>query len=164
MEICVKFYTYFLMIGYDFTMSTEVSKPKSKKKYNLDDFLDIVECLKSPKGFLWDRLQTHASIRLNMVEEAYEIIEAIDTLSISKLKEELGDMLLQIAFHCSIENKKENFCFNDVVDGICRKTIAYHPHIFKGTIYDNEENDTKEFLEEPFSRLRFSQKNSPFSK
>ena len=164
MEICVKFCTYFLMIGYDFTMSTEVLKPKSKKKYNLDDFLDIVECLKSPKGFLWDRLQTHASIRLNMVEEAYEIIEAIDTLSISKLKEELGDMLLQIAFHCSIENKKENFCFNDVVDGICRKTIAYHPHIFKGTIYDNEENDTKEFLEEPFSRLRFSQKNSLIEK
>ena len=74
MEICVKFYTYFLMIGYDFTMSTEVLKPKSKKKYNLDDFLDIVECLKSPKGFLWDRLQTHASIRLNMQTQSVLIL------------------------------------------------------------------------------------------
>ena len=104
-----------------------------KRKYTTDDFLRLVDMLRSPKGCPWDKIQTHSNIRPNLIEEAYEIIEAIDLNDSDMLKEELGDMLLQIAFHCSIEEESESFSFEDVVDSICRKIIERHPHIFSST-------------------------------
>lgn len=101
-----------------------------RHKYSIKDLLNIVNVLRSPKGCPWDRVQTHSSIRSNLIEEAYEAIEAIDLSDSDMLKEELGDILLQLIFHCSIEEDEDNFSFEDVVDQICRKTILRHPHIF----------------------------------
>ncbi len=86
--------------------------------------------IRSPKSCPWEKVQTHSNLRPNLIEEAYEIIEAIDLNDSDMLKEELGDMLLQVAFHCSIEEDSENFSFEDVVDDICKKIIERHPHIF----------------------------------
>lgn len=108
-------------------------------KYSLSDFLYIVRLLRSPRGCQWDRAKTHSSIRANLIEEAYEAVEAIDLGDSDMLKEELGDILLQIAFHCSIEESEDNFSFDDVVDEICKKIITRHPHVFAG-MSDLEEN------------------------
>ena len=101
-----------------------------KEKYNISDLLSIVRILRSPEGCPWDRVQTHKSIRSNFIEEVYEAIEAIDMNDKEHIKEELGDVLLQIMFHCSIEEESKAFGFEDVVDGICKKLIARHPHVF----------------------------------
>ena len=101
-----------------------------KEKYDIHELTRIMSLLRSPKGCPWDREQTHLSIRENFIEEAYEAVEAIDTNNVSLLKEELGDVLLQVVFHTQIEEEAGNFTFGDVCDGICRKLIRRHPHIF----------------------------------
>ncbi len=106
-----------------------------KRRYSLSDFLELVNLLRSPKGCPWDRVQTHSSIRSNLIEEAYDAVEAIDISDSDMLREELGDILLQIAFHCSIEEEEDNFSFEDVVDEVCRKIILRHPHVFSGTSF-----------------------------
>lgn len=102
----------------------------NKKHYNVDDLVHIVQILRHPGGCPWDREQTHQSIRRNFLEEAYEAVEAIDQDSTEHLKEELGDVLLQVVFHASIEEDAGRFDLNDVADGICRKLIYRHPHVF----------------------------------
>ena len=101
-----------------------------KEKYELQDLLKIMELLRSPDGCPWDREQDHHSIRANFIEETYEAIEAIDTENAELLKEELGDVLLQVVFHAQMEQEKGSFDFSDVVDGICKKLIIRHPHVF----------------------------------
>ncbi len=101
-----------------------------KEKYNISDLIKIMDILRSPDGCPWDKEQTHKSIRSNFIEETYEAIEAIDTNNVSLLKEELGDVLLQIVFHSKMEEEQGNFDFSDVADGICKKLIIRHPHIF----------------------------------
>lgn len=86
--------------------------------------------LRAPGGCPWDREQTHKSIRQNFIEETYEVIEAIDTEDRELLKEELGDVLLQVVFHSEMESEVGSFDINDVCDGICKKLIVRHPHIF----------------------------------
>ena len=86
--------------------------------------------LRAPDGCPWDREQTHESMRANLLEEAYEVAEAIDEGSVEHLKEELGDVLLQVVFHASIEEDAGHFDLNDVADGVCRKLIYRHPHVF----------------------------------
>lgn len=98
-----------------------------KEKYKMSDLIDI---LRSPNGCPWDKEQTHKSIRSNFIEETYEVIEAIDTDNIDLLKEELGDVLLQVVFHSKMEEELGNFDFDDVADGICKKLIIRHPHVF----------------------------------
>lgn len=98
--------------------------------YNMDGLLNIMELLRSPGGCPWDRVQTHQSIRENMLEEAYEAAEAIDRLDMDNLKEELGDVLLQVVFHASLAREAGAFTFDDVVDGICKKLVYRHPHVF----------------------------------
>ncbi|MCQ2386618.1 MAG: MazG family protein, partial [Clostridia bacterium] len=78
----------------------------------------------------WDREQTHASIRKNFIEETYEAVEAIDKDDAVLLREELGDVLLQVVFHAQMEKERGSFDFSDVCDGICKKLIVRHPHIF----------------------------------
>ena len=103
---------------------------KEKSNYNFDDLIEIVKILRSPGGCPWDREQTHKSIRSNFIEETYEAVEAIDTGDLELLKEELGDVLLQVALHSEIESEKGTFTINDVCDGICKKLIIRHPHVF----------------------------------
>lgn len=101
-----------------------------KEKYEMQDLLKIMKLLRSPDGCPWDREQDHHSIRANFIEETYEAIEAIDTENAELLKEELGDVLLQVVFHAQMEQEKGSFDFSDVVDGICKKLIIRHPHVF----------------------------------
>lgn len=110
-----------------------------KDNYNIQDLLKIMELLRSENGCPWDREQTHGSIRNNLIEETYEAVEAIDTDDATLLKEELGDVLLQVVFHARMEEEKGGFDFNDVADGICKKLILRHPHIFSTVKADNAE-------------------------
>ena len=106
---------------------------EKKDKYNFDDLLRIMEILRAPDGCMWDREQDHQSIRRNFIEETYEVCEAIDEQDTEHLKEELGDVLLQVVFHTQMEKEKGVFDIGDVADGICKKLIYRHPHIF-GTV------------------------------
>ncbi|MBE6713226.1 MAG: MazG family protein [Ruminococcaceae bacterium] len=101
-----------------------------KKHFDFSDLMELVALLRAPDGCPWDREQTHESIRNNFVEEAYEVCEGIDTKNDKLLCEELGDVLLQIVFHTSIASEEKRFEMSDVTDGICRKMIRRHPHIF----------------------------------
>lgn len=101
-----------------------------KPAYNCQDLREIVRILRHPGGCAWDMEQTHGSIRRNFLEEAYEVAEAIDQGSTEHLKEELGDVLLQVVFHSSIEEDAGHFDLDGVADGVCRKLIYRHPHVF----------------------------------
>ena len=101
-----------------------------KDSYNVQDLEEIVRILRAPGGCPWDAEQTHASIRRNFLEEAYEVVEAIDEQNPEHLKEELGDVLLQVLFHARMEQEAGRFGLDDVADGICKKLIFRHPHVF----------------------------------
>jgi len=101
-----------------------------KQNYGINDLLEIMELLRSENGCPWDREQSHESIRGNVIEEAYEVAEAIDSGSREHLREELGDLLLQVAFHAQIDKEGGGFDFDAVCDGICKKLIYRHPHVF----------------------------------
>ena len=101
-----------------------------KESYDLRDFVALITFLRSPGGCPWDQVQTHESIRRNFLEETYEACEAIDAGDTAHLKEELGDVLLQVVFHSSIEEDAGRFDLDDVADGVCRKLIYRHPHVF----------------------------------
>ena len=101
-----------------------------KPFYNLQDLIEIVRVLRHPGGCPWDQEQTHQSIRRNFIEEACEVAEAIDEGDPEHLKEELGDVLLQVVFHTSIEEDAGRFALDDVADGVCKKLIYRHPHVF----------------------------------
>ncbi len=101
-----------------------------KDKYNVNDLVRIMEILRAPDGCMWDQAQDHHSIRQNFIEETYEVCEAIDDNDTDHLKEELGDVLLQVVFHTQMEKEKGVFDLNDVADGVCKKLIFRHPHIF----------------------------------
>lgn len=101
-----------------------------KAHYGMEDLLEIMAALRSPGGCPWDQAQDHRSIRPNMLEEAYEAADAIDRLDMANLKEELGDVLLQVVFHSRMAEEEGAFTFSDVVDGICQKLVFRHPHVF----------------------------------
>ena len=101
-----------------------------KENYTIDDLVLIMKILRSKDGCPWDIEQTHQSIRQNFIEETYEVIEAIDKEDTNLLKEELGDVLLQVVFHSEIESEVGNFTIDDVASDICKKLIVRHPHVF----------------------------------
>ena len=101
-----------------------------KDTYGVKDLVDIVRILRAPGGCPWDAEQTHQSIRRNFLEEAYEAAEAIDEGSPEHLKEELGDVLLQVVMHARMEEEAGRFNLDGVADGICKKLIYRHPHVF----------------------------------
>jgi tetrapyrrole methylase family protein/MazG family protein len=101
-----------------------------KETYNINDLVGIVAMLRSPDGCPWDKIQTHKTIRNDMIEECYEAVEAIDTEDKALLREELGDVLLQVVFHAGIETDAGSFTFDDVANDICQKLINRHPHVF----------------------------------
>lgn len=110
-----------------------------KSKYDFNDLVDIMKILRSPDGCPWDRVQTHESIRQNFIEETYEAIEAIDTNDKELLKEELGDVMMQVVFHALMEEEAGVFDINDVCDEVCKKLIVRHPHVFSDTTADTPE-------------------------
>jgi MazG family protein len=91
---------------------------------------EIVARLRSPGGCPWDRKQTHESLRAALVEECYEAIEAIEKADDENLREELGDLLLQVVMHAHMAGERKAFSFEQVVEGICEKLIRRHPHVF----------------------------------
>ncbi|MDO4379336.1 MAG: nucleoside triphosphate pyrophosphohydrolase [Clostridia bacterium] len=101
-----------------------------KSKYGFDDLCKIMTVLRAPGGCPWDREQTHESIKKSLIEETYEVIEAINKNDKTLLCEELGDVLLQVVFHAEMEREQGSFDINDVCDGICKKLIERHPHVF----------------------------------
>ena len=102
-----------------------------KPRYGYEDLLEIIRLLRSPEGCPWDRVQTHQSIRRGMLEEAYEAAEAIDTDNAALLKEELGDVLMQVLFHTDIEREAGHFDIDDVADAACKKLVYRHPQVFR---------------------------------
>ena len=101
-----------------------------KSEYGFEDLVRLVAALRGPGGCAWDQAQTHQSIRRNFLEEAYEACEALDQDDPDHLREELGDVLLQVVFHAGIEADAGRFDVDGVCDGVCRKLIARHPHLF----------------------------------
>ena len=101
-----------------------------KEKYDINDLVQIVRILRSPEGCPWDKVQTHETIRQDFIEEVYEAVEAIDENNTEHLKEELGDVLLNVIFHAVLEEEKGNFDFNDTADDVSKKMILRHPHVF----------------------------------
>ena len=102
------------------------------KKYTFEDLLSIMEKLRGEGGCPWDREQTHESIKRSIMEEGYELIEAIDTGDGAKMADESGDLLLQVVFHAQIGKELGEYDMSDVTDAICKKLIHRHPHIFGG--------------------------------
>ena len=107
-----------------------VQKLLSKTKYNFNDLCLILEILRGEGGCPWDAEQTHQSIRKNFIEETYEVLEAIDNNDTALLREELGDVMLQVVFHTQMEKELGNFDIDDVSNDVCAKLIHRHPHIF----------------------------------
>lgn len=108
-----------------------------KDKYNMDDLVAIIKVLRAPGGCPWDREQTHESIKKNFIEETYEVVEAINKQSADMLREELGDVLLQIVLHSEMESENGNFSFDDVVNDIVQKLVVRHPHVFGEVVANN---------------------------
>ncbi|KJF27254.1 nucleotide pyrophosphohydrolase [Clostridium aceticum] len=105
---------------------------EQKKYYNVNNLVEIMEILRSKEGCPWDIKQTHDSLKPYLIEESYEVLEAIDQKDDILLEEELGDLLLQVIFHSQIAKERDVFTMEDVVRGICEKLIFRHPHVFKG--------------------------------
>ncbi len=101
-----------------------------KDEYGFDDLVEIIKILRAPGGCPWDREQTHDSIRENFLEETYEVLEAIDTNNPTLLREELGDVLLQIVLHSDMAKEEGIFTIDDVCNDISQKLIIRHPHVF----------------------------------
>lgn len=107
---------------------------KEKDNYSVEDLVGIMQLLRGENGCPWDKEQTHSSIRNNLLEEAYETADAIDRLDDTDMAEELGDLLLQIVFHCQMASERGSYDLDAVADGICKKLIYRHPHIFSNVI------------------------------
>ena len=130
-----------------------------RDKYTFGDLVEIIRRLRDPDGCPWDRAQTHESIRINCLEEAYELVDAVDLDDPDKMCEEVGDVLMQAAFHTLIEEERGHFTMTDVISGTCEKLITRHTHVFgqdkaseaDGALTVWEKNKMKEKHQETFS-------------
>ena len=111
-------------------MKDIILEMKNKESFGAEDLRKIMEILRSENGCPWDKVQTHKTIKADLLEEAYETLEAIDMESDEMLCEELGDVLLQVMFHSRIAEEEGRFSVDDVYTGVCKKMIERHPHIF----------------------------------
>lgn len=136
------------------TVDEKIRMLLEKESYNVDDLTVILEVLRSEQGCPWDREQNHQSIRKDLIEETYEVIEAIDTENPTLLREELGDLLLQVAFHAQIETEENRFHMDDVANDVCVKLIHRHPHVF-GTV----EADTTEQVLSNWEKIKSEEKD-----
>jgi len=119
----------------------------SKHSYDVNDLRELMSLLRGPNGCAWDREQTHKSIRSNMIEEAYEAADAIDSNNTEYLIEELGDVLMQVVFHADIAEKANEFTLDDIADATCKKLIRRHPHVF-GEVKAETGDDSLAFWED----------------
>ena len=111
-------------------MDSVIRQLLEKKSYSIDDLVAIVRVLRSENGCPWDKVQTHKTIKKDLLEETYEVLEAIDCDSPEMMREELGDVLLQVVFHTVLESEQGHFELEDVTNDVCRKLIVRHPHVF----------------------------------
>ncbi|MGI6588139.1 MAG: nucleoside triphosphate pyrophosphohydrolase [Peptococcia bacterium] len=111
-------------------MKGKMENEVNSSEYSLDPLVNILDKLLSPEGCPWDREQNHFTLKPCLLEETYEVIEAIDCKDMEKLKEELGDVLLQVVFHTVLAQQKRAFNLNDVITGITSKMVRRHPHVF----------------------------------
>lgn len=107
-----------------------MQKETEGKRYSFQDLQDIMATLRSPEGCPWDREQDHNSLKRYLIEEAYEVLDAIDAKSPAKLCDELGDLLLQVIFHAQIAKENKEFDFDDVAHGVSAKMVNRHRHVF----------------------------------
>ena len=124
-----------------------------KDRYGYGDLLEIIRILRSEQGCPWDKVQTHQSIRRGLLEEAYEAAEAIDLDDPVLLREELGDVLMQVVFHADIEKDAGRFTMEDVCDGVVRKLLYRHPHVFS-----DDHEDTPEGVLARWDQLKRAEK------
>ena len=130
-----------------------------KTRFSMEDLVAVLRRLRAPDGCPWDRAQTHASIRINAIEEAYELVDAIDADDPAKICEEAGDVIMQAVFHTLIEEERGNFSMTDVLSGVCEKLITRHTHVFgqdratgaDGALSVWEKNKMKEKHQETFT-------------
>lgn len=125
-----------------------------KTKYSVDDLVEIIRLLRTPEGCPWDREQTHQSIKKNLIEETYEVVEAIHQNDVALLREELGDVLMQILLHAQMEQEAGHFDFYDIADELAQKLILRHPHVF-----GNEQCQTAQDVLKTWDRVKNSTKN-----
>ena len=111
-------------------IQTFFGESPAEKTYTLEDLVRIIQALRGENGCPWDKVQTHESLRQDMLEEAYEAVDAINKNDMDNLCEELGDVLMQVVFHAEIEAQRGGFTLEDVIRGICEKMIYRHPHVF----------------------------------
>lgn len=131
---------------------------KSKSRYDFDDLVEIMNLLRGPEGCPWDREQTHESIRRNFVEEVYEALDAIDRKDDANLREELGDVMMQVVFHARIAQEGGRFDIGDVTDEVCKKLIHRHPHIFGTASADTSDEVLKNW--DAIKRVEKGQKDT----
>lgn len=138
----IKIYELDRQKNYDYTTAVAIDKIDllQKSRYTLKDLESIIKRLRRPDGCPWDRVQTPESIRMNVVEEAYELLDAIDLNDDDKVLEESGDMLMQVVFHAVLREERGAFNLGDVVKGVCDKLIFRHTHVFG---CDNAKNDAE---------------------
>jgi tetrapyrrole methylase family protein/MazG family protein len=126
---------------------------KKKERYEYNDLLKIMSMLRAPNGCPWDREQDHKSLKRYLIEEAYEVLEAIDEESSSKLCDELGDLLLQVVFHAQIAKENGQFDFGDVVHGVSAKMVNRHRHVF-----GDEEAETSDDVMDIWEKVKKEEK------
>jgi uncharacterized protein YabN with tetrapyrrole methylase and pyrophosphatase domain len=110
---------------------------KRKKKPALDQLLEVMARLRSPDGCPWDREQNHMTLRTHAIEEVYELIDAIEAGDDHEMAEDLGDLLLQVVFHCQMAGERGAFDFEQVAQHIVDKLVRRHPHVFGNTKVNN---------------------------
>ena len=137
----------------DYLTSVYIPRDLNNKK-DIYDLIQVIDVLRGEDGCPWDREQTHESIKKCVIEESYEVVDAIDKEDDQALIEELGDVLLQVVFHASIGKDDGYFNFNDIVEAICNKMIYRHPHVFK----DSEVNNSEDVLLQ-WEELKKKEKN-----
>jgi tetrapyrrole methylase family protein/MazG family protein len=118
--------------AYDYTSAVAIEEIEllKKQRFTAEDLKEIIVRLRAPDGCPWDRVQTNDSIKMSAVEEAYELVDAIDQEDDEKILEEAGDLMMQAVFHAVLKEETGAFDFNDVVSGICTKLITRHTHVF----------------------------------
>jgi MazG family protein len=109
-------------------------KRLSDPQQRFAELVRILHRLRSPGGCPWDAEQTHDSLRPYLIEEAYEVLEAIDARDDRELRDELGDLLLQVVFHSELASERDAFTIDDVIEGICAKLVRRHPHVFSDLV------------------------------
>jgi tetrapyrrole methylase family protein/MazG family protein len=114
-----------------------------KEQYEFSDLLYIMKRLRSREGCPWDREQTHESLKKYLIEETYEVLDALEANDKDRFCEELGDLLLQVVFHAEIASERGSFNIYDVIDGICRKMISRHTHVFGNVRADTSDQVVK---------------------